>query len=922
MAPDRFRAPALLGYCAAAWALLAADPAPLAAQNGGPRERAAPAASTHAGHDRPTPLLRAAQRTAPIRLDGRLDEPAWQATAAGNGFTQQRPTDGAPATQQTEIRMLFDDEALYIGARMYDSLGRAGVRTQLVRRDQEPQSDFLQLIFDTFHDHVGRTMFAVNPSGVKGDAGQASAYMDPSWDPVWDVATSIDSLGWSAEFRIPFSQLRFSPAPEQTWGLQVWRYVQRLNEMSMWSYWSQTDAGGVSQFGHVEGLRPGTDRKRGEILPYVVGQVDALRPGPAGDPFYDPNAQTLRVGADVKYRLSPSLTLDATINPDFGQVEVDPAVVNLSAFETFFQERRPFFVEGGGIFSFGSFNCYFCSNVSSLSLFYSRRIGRQPQGPLPQGTRYHDTPNATSILGAAKVTGRSRSGWSVGMLNAMTGSESARLILPGGPATQEVEPFSNYFVGRVKRDLRRGNLTLGAIGTSVVRQMDDPLLRERLPVHAEALGLDWNWFWKSRRYRFMGSVAASNVSGEAPAIQRLQRSSARYFQRPDREHGSNGLFSDAWDPEATRLGGYAAYARVGKEAGDWLWEAAVNLRSPGFEVNDLAFLTRADYVWMNANLFRQFTRPTGWYRSAFFIAGAQQQVNWDGDLTDRQLHGFARFQFLNYWSLGGFVIRRPETDDDRALRGGPVVRRPANTFIRTFAETDTRQAVSFELGFSTGTDAEGARGYGVGGGITVRPASNVQLSLRPDWNRSASSQQYVTAVADPTATDFGGRRYVVSDLRQDDLSLNTRLNVTFSPTLTLELFAQPFVSSVNYERFKEFDAPRTTRKRVYGEDGGTITEARNASGDITHYVIDPDGPGAAQPFQLGNPDFGFRSLRGNAVLRWEYRPGSTVFFVWTQDRSHLGPFDDRLSLGSDWRALRAASPNNIFLVKVNYWLNF
>jgi hypothetical protein len=908
------------GLATAACCLLAL---PLDAQTQGPvgQGRDSTTRASH-GHTLPVPAVRAAPRNQPVRLDGRLDDAAWQGAEPATDFRQQRPHDGVPATQRTEIRLLYDDEALYIGARMYDTEGASGVRGQLARRDRESQSDNIQFIFDTYHDHVGRTMFSVNPSGVKSDAGQASAFMDSSWDPVWDVATAIDSLGWTAEFRIPFSQLRFSRDAEQAWGLQVWRYVHRLNEISMWSYWSQTDAGGPSRFGHVVGIRAGRAQRRAELLPYVVGQLDRLRPGPDGDPFYNPNAGTMRVGADLKYRLNTNLTLDATINPDFGQVEVDPAVVNLSAFETFFPERRPFFIEGGGIFSFGSFNCYFCSNVSSLSLFYSRRIGRRPQGALPSGTEYSDIPDGTSILGAAKITGRSRAGWSVGLLNAVTAAERARIMLPSGPDEQQVEPFTNYFVGRLKRDLRGGNLTVGLIGTSVLRNLSDPLLESRLPSHAEALGFDWNWYWKNRAYRFLGSVAASNVAGDPAAIDRIQRSSARYFQRPDRRDGGNGLFSDRYDPTATRLGGYAAYGRVAKEAGAWLWEAAVNLRSPGFEVNDLAFLTRADYVWTNANLLRQWTRPTGWYRSMLYIVGVQQQVNYDGDLTDRQLHGFAQFEFLNYWSLGGFYIRRPEVDDDRALRGGPVVRRAATNFYNAFANTDFRKPVAFDVNLQTGNNAEGARSYGAGVGVTLRPASNVQVNLRPDFNRSSSTQQYVTAVTDPTAVAFGGRRYVMADLAQDDVSLNTRVNVTFTPTLTLEVFAQPFISSVNYERFKEFDAPRQLKKSVYGVDRGSIAERRDTQGRLTGYDIDPDGPGVAAPFRIGNPDFNFRSLRGNAVLRWEYRPGSTVFLVWTQDRSDFEPFADDLRPGSDFRALRRASPNNIFLIKFNYWLNF
>lgn len=896
---------------------LAAQQAPADAQ----AENSAARPVAH-GHRRATPSMVAAPRSMLIRLDGQLDEAVWADAVPATDFTQHQPDDGQPATQRTEVRILFDDQAIYVGARMFDTEGADGVRTRLVRRDQYTESDWIELIFDTYHDHIGRTQFMVNPSGVKRDAGVASQYMDQSWDAIWEVATAIDSLGWTAEFRIPFSQLRFSGDRDQTWGLQIWRTASRINEISMWSWWSRQDAGGPADFGHVEGIRVEGRQRRGEVMPYVVGQWNQLQPGPAEDPFYRQSSGLVRVGGDVKYRLNNSLTLNATVNPDFGQVEVDPAVVNLSAFETFFPERRPFFVEGGGVFGYGGFNCFFCSNVSSLSLFYSRRIGRAPQGPLPDGTEFADRPDASSILGAAKITGRTRSGWTVGVLDAVTARESARTFGAETFGEQEVEPLTNYFVGRVKRDLLNGNLVLGAMATSVVRDLQDPLLKSRLTSHAEALGVDWSWMWGNRVYRFVGNVAGSNVAGDAAAIDRLQRSSARYFHRPDRGHGGNGLFSDAYDPAATRLGGYAAYAQVSKSAGNWLWETAVNLRSPGFEVNDLAFLTRADYVWMNANVLRQFNQPTSWYRSAAFIVGGQQQFNFDGDRNDLQFQTWGRLEFLNYWSVGGFVIRRPEVFDDRALRGGPVVKRPASTFTSVFANTDGRKAVALNAQVGSGSNAEGARSWEVYTGLTLKPASNIILSLGPAYNRSASSQQFVASIEDPTATDFAGRRYVVSDLQQTDLVMNTRLNMTFTPTLTLELFAQPLLSDVAFSNFKEFDAPRTTSKSVYGVDRGSITPVLNGDGVVTGYDIDPDGAGAAETFRISNPDFNFQSLRGNAVLRWEYRPGSTVFLVWTQNRSSFEPFASDVGFGSHTRALGNAKPDNVFLVKFNYWLSF
>jgi hypothetical protein len=881
-------------------------------------------AHSAADHALPSPRVRAIRRDAPVELDGRLDEAIWRQAPTATNFRQAQPKIGDPAIQRTEIRIVFDDDALYVGARMFDDQGAAGVRSQLARRDQETSnSDNIQVIFDTYHNHIGRTIFTVTPSGSRQDAGQATEFADPSWDPVWEVKAAIDSLGWTAELRIPFSQLRFARDSMQSWGMQVWRFHSRTNEVSMWSYWGPEESGGPSRFGHIDGISPGRGAvRRLEILPYVVGRYAYLQPSlDANDPFYKQRDADARIGADMKYLLTSNVTLDATINPDFGQVEVDPAVVNLSAFETFFPERRPFFVEGSGTFGFGGFNCFFCSNVSSLSLFYTRRIGRAPQGSAPQGTQYADRPDASTILGAAKITGRTRNGFTLGVLNALTAREHATIRRSVGLDTvQEVEPLTNYFVGRLKKDFQRGNLVFGGMATSVVRDLDDPLLKSRLNSHSEAVGFDWNARWKNRSWSWVGNLAFTNNSGDPAAIRRLQNSSARFFQRPDRQSGGNGFLSDRYDPDATRLRGLGGYTRLGKDAGKWLFETATNWRTPGFEANDLAFNTRSDYVWMNGNLALSLSRPSTWYRNYFVVVGSQRQYNFDGDRTDTQFHSGVFGQLLNYWSLNLFAIRRTDTYDDGLLRGGPVVIRPGNWFFNANIGTDSRKRVSLSLNPNLSRGDMGNTSVNLSVGVEVRAASNVQLSFFPFFNRGTGVMQYVTGVPDPTSTAFYGSRYVLSDLLQKTVGFDTRMNVTFTPRLTFELYAQPFISSVHFSRFKQFAAPRTQTLQVFGEDVGTVNTTTDPEG-VKTYHIDPDGGGPAAVVNLRDPDFVTRSLRGNAVLRWEYRPGSTLFLVWTRsgasDQEGLGNFD----FSRDVDALFGAKSDNIFLVKVNFWLN-
>ncbi|MEP6904811.1 MAG: DUF5916 domain-containing protein [Gemmatimonadales bacterium] len=880
------------------------------------------AQATGLNHPVSPPVAQAVKRNGPIQIDGKLTEAAWDAATPVTKFTQSDPHESQPATQRTEVHFLYDDDALYVGARMFDSLGAKGVATRLARRDQAGDgTDLFQIIFDTFHDHQGRARFEINPSGVRNDAlGSGQQNPDGSWDPIYEATATVDSLGWSAEFRIPFSQLRYPRAQSQTWGLQIRRYRAVNAELDNFSFWLKTASCAANCFGHLEGLQINAVPERVELLPYVLSRAQYIKPPSAGDPFHTGHEYDVRAGADFKYLLTSNMTLDATINPDFGQVEVDPASVNLSAFETFFPEKRPFFVANSGAFSFGNFSCFFCSNTSSLPSFYTRRIGRAPQG-FANGT-YVDSPENSTILGAAKITGRTGGGASIGFLDAVTRREMATAIDTAGGRREfrtEVEPLTNYSVGRLKHDYRGGNLVIGGIATSVLRSLGDSVLATRLSKHAETLGGDMSFAWKNRTYSWITSLEESHVSGSPLAMQRLQRSSARYFQRPDRKDGGNSLLSsDKFDANATSLAGYGGYSRVSKDAGDWLFEGATNFRSPGFEVNDIAFLTRADFAMFNANVLRTWTKPGRFSRDMLFIVGGQQQYNYDRDKTDEQAQVFFRQTLKNYWFYNSFYIYHPVVMDDRATRGGPVVQRPGYHFWSLFFGSDTRKPVVLQTNLDYGlTIGDHGFSYDISETVNLKPRSNVAISFGPGYSYSNGAQQYVTTINDITSTNFYGNRYVFSDLIQHTLSMDTRLDVTFSPDLTLQLYAQPFISSGAYSAFKEFDTPRRIHKTVYGEGRGTITTT--GTGESRVYTIDPDGPGPSKQFTIGNPDFNFRSLRGNAVLRWEYRPGSTLFFVWNQNRADavgVGDFD----FTRDRQALFNAHPDNIFVVKMNYYL--
>lgn len=889
---------------------------------------AASAAKSHthaagSAHEIPVPSATATLKQGALTLDGKVDDEAWTHATPITDLKQFDPDHGQPSSERIDVRFLYDESALYVGARLYDKQGAAGVTSTVVRRDAFFNSDYFEVVIDGFHDHLGRAFFQVNPSGSRTDLlGVGASCCDDGWDPVWFAKTSVDNEGWSVEMRIPFSQLRFSRDSMQTWGLEVRRYIKRLNETDQWAMWTRTESGGPARFGHLEGVRIGHAPKNLEVLPYVASQASRVQSDP-GDPFHSGTQSKARVGVDLKYLLTPNLTLDATINPDFGQVEVDPAVVNLSAYENFFSERRPFFVSGSGVFGYGGFNCYFCSNVSSMQAFYSRRVGRAPTGgdlASSQGA-YTDVPQSSPILGAAKVTGRTATGYTIGILDAVTGRTLADVQRnDGSRLRQEVEPLANYFVGRVKKDYRRGDLVIGAIGTSLTRSLDDAFV-PRLTQHAELLGTDWRYQWKNRGYSFMGNVAVSSIAGDARVISARQRNSARFYQRPDRRPGGDGFFATQLDSTATEMRGYGGYARVGKEAGDWRWETAVNFRNPSFETNDYSFLTQADYIWNNANVIRMFTKPTKWYRSLMFIGGGQTQRNYSGDVTNNtQGHFYVSTTTPQFWEVNAFAIQRPKgLIDDRLLRGGPSIRAEGTQFFSLNVSTDSRKQWQLSANPSWFTSSAGGHSGSWNLQATVQPSTRTYLTFGPSFSNSLGRLQYVRAVGDPTATAFGGTRYILSDIDQRQLGLDTRFNLTFSPGMTLELYAQPFFASAHYSSFKEFDAPRRSAFSVFGADKGTVTTTTDVDGRVTKYTIDPDAAGPAAPFALNNPDFNFRSLRGSAVFRWEYRPGSTLFFVWTQQRADeaaVGNFD----FGRDRVALFSAHPDNIFLVKATWWL--
>jgi hypothetical protein len=863
------------------------------------RETAAP--SRPRAHD-DMPVVTTARLQGRIALDGRLDEAEWLQVAPVTEFVQTEPGDGVPATERTEVYILYDDDALYVGARLYDS---GQVRKRLGRRDTSLQdSDWFYLMLDGHHDHLTAYQFSINPAGVQRDELTSGGRGDSSWDAIWESATAIDDAGWIAELRIPFSQLRFGREPAPTWGVQLSRRINRKQEVVVFSHTPRNERGGVARYGHLVGLEGLKQGRRLEVQPYTMARAEHVAVS-SGDPYRDGSDYYGGAGVDVKYRVTSSMTLDATMNPDFGQVELDPAVVNLTAFETSFEEKRPFFVEGSNVFSFGP-----DQGGGRRGVFYSRRIGRAPQGSLPSEALYSDRPDAATILGAGKLTGRTAGGLSIGLLGAVTAEETAPWTdHDGGTGVSVVEPASAYMVGRARQDLRAGQTTIGAIGTLARRDLGAASLAALLRERAYTGGLDFRHEFLDRTWSTEGYIAFSRVAGSPESIRRTQLSSARYYARPDADHLR-------LDSTLTSLGGYSARLEVGKRAGlHWRGEANISATSPGYEVNDLGFETTVDRIGTDVNLTYVENTPSRRLRSYRITLNGTGDWNFGGDMIVGRASLNLNAELGNYWGIGANLTRSIDTWDDRLTRGGPIARDPGGFNVSANVSSDSRRRVTGRLNTNYSHGAGGWH-HALSLNASLRPAEFWTLSIGPRLDRSFNRAQYLTSVSDTLMPATYGRRHLFAPLRQNSVSMDTRLNINLSPSLSFELYAQPFASSADYHDPAQLHAPRTFTFDRFGEDVGTV-----AYDDSTRsYSIDPDGDGPAEGFSIDDADFVRRSLRGNAVVRWEWRPGSTLFLVWQQRRS--GRVDDgRFDVGRDVRGVFDAPPDNVFVIKVNYWLN-
>jgi hypothetical protein len=676
------------------------------------------------------------------RIDGFLNDACWMTAQRLGDFTQHEPVDGGAATESTLVQVAYDDEALYVAMEMFDSQPD-GIVDRLTRRDRDQDADCAYVAIDSYHDHQTAYMFLVYASGTQQDVYYYNdSWNDGSWDAVWESSTRLTDTGWTAEFKIPYDCLRFTSSGTPEWGILFGRWITRKQEHDRWPHIPESASGFVSNFAHLAGLKNLSPTRHLEVLPYGVTyrETEAKHPGnPDGSDFF------ATAGVDLKYGITPNITLNATFNPDFGQVEADQTVLNLTTFETLYPEKRPFFLEGLNVYQ------------TWFDLFYSRRIGKAPSGRVPDVAHFIDRPGATTILGAAKVTGRTNSGTTIGILEAVTQRETAEYISRDGNRKQAVvEPEANYFVARLKQDVLRNSM-VGIMATASNQKSLHP---------AYTGGVDWILRFKEGYYATHGHIVGS-VTG------------------PDRK-------------------GWGGFTRLAKEGGEHIRaNIDVQYMDRHLDLNRVGYLRRNGIKEISGWVQYRTNKPWWIVNRSWSGFYADRTDNLDGLRQNYGCDIDIDVQFVNFWSIdtGGW-IDFGRTYFDWETRGGPPVPIPLGQSWRFSFNTDGRKWWEINPYVGGGDTWDGQFNiYQLW--VNLRPRANVELSLGPSYREERDVSRWLKAIFD----ESGGRQDIFGEqnLRRFDMTL--RGTFTFTKDLTLQVYAQPFMAAVDYTGFKRLVPP-------------------------------------------------------------------------------------------------------------------
>lgn len=837
----------------------------------------------------------------PPVIDGRMTEKVWETVEWGTDFIQKKPYEGKAPTQKTQFKIVYDDQYLYVGIRAFDT-EPGKIFYQKARRDH-CEGDWVQVILDSYHDFRTGFSFSVNAAGVKKDVliSNDGNGLDENWEPIWYVKTAADDRGWTAEMKIPLSQLRYDLKKDHAWGLYVARFLHREEEISEWKMIPPKTPGLVSLFGELQGLKPVKTKPNIQLLPYIVGEYHQFEEKEKTF-LADERSNRFDIGMDGKIGITDNLTLDLTINPDFGHVEADPSEINLTAFETFFQEKRAFFIEGSNILDFKVTDGDL--GLGKDTLFYSRRIGRTPHyEPTADGNKNVSGPDNIAILAAFKLTGKTRNGFSIGILESVTARETASMTLAGEEMLETVEPLTNYFVLRLQKDYNEGKTLFGGMFSAVNRDLKDPQL-DFLHRGAYTGGLDFFHSWKDKEWQFYANTVFSHVAGDKKAILETQQSSRRYFQRPDASHVT-------LDPERTSLTGHGGTVGLDKAGGRWRFSTGFTWRSPGLELNDTGYLHKADLIMQWFWSGYRITEPFGIFRWMEVSINQWHGWNFAGETIFGGVYIALDSQFKNYWRLTTKIDRNIDWLSTSALRGGPALKRPGGWNLAIVLCSDERKKLRFQLeAFNSRGDGDSSMETRFGGGVTYRPNSALSLSITPVFDIFKQKLQYVETLLTDSL-----ERYIFAHIHQKTLAVTLRLNYSITPDLSIQFYGEPFISTGQYAQFKKITQPRShtfdDRFQLYSNDEITY----KACGD--GYDIDEKGEDGRSYF-FKNPDFNFLQFRSNLVLRWEYTPGSAFYLVWAQGRTGFSHDVGAFSAGDSMRDLFNLPPHNVFLLKFTH----
>ncbi|HET7733986.1 MAG TPA: DUF5916 domain-containing protein, partial [Paludibacter sp.] len=825
-------------------------------------------------------------------IDGKLNDVCWKAGEWAGNYTQWIPNEGAKPSQPTQMKILYDDKNIYVAIRAFDSIPNK-IISKASRRD-ELSGDMVGICFDSYHDRRTGFEFDVSVSGQKVDLLITNPMnADFNWNAVWFVKTAREDSSWTAEYEIPLSQLRYSNDSAQIWGLHAWRWIERYQQESDWEPQSSTGPGMLYLFGELHGINGLPKSRRLEIMPYMLGKFNTFQKE-SGNPFADKGRNwTGNVGLDAKIGLTSNFTVDLTVNPDFGQVESDPSVMNLSAFETFYEEKRPFFLEGKNIFSF---------DFDNSSLFYSRRIGHSPSFyPNLGNNEFMKFPDNTSILGAAKVSGKTAKGLSIGILASLTASEYATIDSLGKRSKTGVEPLTNYAIVRVQQDFKQGNTVLGGMLTSTNRFINAPQL-EFLNRNAYTGGIDFLHQWHDKEYYLDAKIVGSAISGSHEAMLNLQQSSARYYQRPDIQYAH-------LDTAINRLSGYGGDVKIGKGSkGLWRYSTELIWRSAGLDLNDIGYMQLSDVIKQKNSAYYFVNKPVSIFRT--YNASLSETNNWDFGLRylSSNINISTYLEFLNKWALCATTNYTSPSLDARILRGGNAMLVPSVWYKSLYLRTDPSQKFTFELNSECSNSGNGsARYYSVQPTIKYTPFNTLRLSVNMNYSKNRNDLQYVDTKNINTVP-----RYILGEIDQQTLGFTFRVDYNITPELSIQYYGSPFAT---VGKFSEFKRVTNSQASSYNDRFSVLMPTLNGN----TYSVSENNNGITN-YSFQNPNFDFCQFRSNLVFRWEYRPGSQFYMVWSQDRTAFAQPGSQI-LKQGITGLNNIFPNNIILAKFNYWFS-